>query len=198
MARWATTRTRSRRPSGPATSAGRPSTPASRWSPCGCSRPRRAGRPRVPGGSGGSGESERHSTAVVLSWPLGPWLVVAAGLVVIGTGLWNGRRAVTRSFLDALDLGRLSPGRRRAVELLGVAGYLARFGAFALVGWFLVDAGLQHDPDETRGLDQALRELATTSQGPRLLLALAVGLVLFGVYRVLDATFRKSSELTHA
>ncbi|WP_254126795.1 DUF1206 domain-containing protein [Aquihabitans sp. G128] len=135
---------------------------------------------------------------MVLSWPLGPWLVVAAGLVVIGTGLWNGRRAVTRSFLDALDLGRLSPGRRRAVELLGVAGYLARFGAFALVGWFLVDAGLQHDPDETRGLDQALRELATTSQGPRLLLALAVGLVLFGVYRVLDATFRKSSELTHA
>ncbi len=37
-----------------------------------------------------------------------------------------------------------------------VAGYAARGVAFALVGWFLVTAGLQHDPQEVRGLDGAL------------------------------------------
>lgn len=150
------------------------------------------------GGSGGGAASERRSTALVLDWPGGRWIVVALGLVVIGTGLWNGWRAVKRSFLDSLDLHGLDDGPRRTVEALGVAGYLARCAAFGLVGWFLVTAGLQHDPDETRGLDQALRELAQEDHGPILLFLLAVGLVTFGVYRVLDAIYRRPSELTHA
>ncbi|MCU1499642.1 MAG: hypothetical protein JWM47_3595 [Acidimicrobiales bacterium] len=150
------------------------------------------------GSGGGRGASEQRSTAAVLDWPAGRWIVVAVGLVIIGTGVWNGWRAVKRSFLDALDLHELDDGPRRTVEVLGIAGYLARFAAFSLVGWFLVTAGLQHDPEETRGLDQALRELAQTSHGPILLFILAVGLVTFGVYRVLDAIYRRTSELTHA
>jgi len=148
--------------------------------------------------SGGSGGTEQKSTATVLSWPGGPWLVVGAGLVVIGTGLWNAKRAVTRSFLEALDLSSLDRGPRRSVEVLGVAGYLARFVAFASVGWFLVDAGRQHDAREARGLDQSLRELAHTGYGPIVLLVVAIGMVLFGAYRVLDACYRKPVEITHA
>lgn len=149
-------------------------------------------------GDGGGEGSEQRSTSTVLSWPGGPWIVAAAGLAIIGAGVWNVRKAVTRSFLDDLDLAQRAAPRRRAVELLGAVGHVARGAAFALVGWFLLTAGLQHDAEETRGLDEALRELAETSHGPLLLLALALGMVLFGAYRVVDAAVRRPSEITHA
>lgn len=150
------------------------------------------------GGSGGGGASEKKSTATVLSWPGGTWLVAAAGLAVVAAGLWNAKRAVTRSFLESLDLSSLDEGPRRTVEILGIAGYLARFVAFSLVGWFLLTAGRQNDAGETRGLDQALRELAQKSHGPLLLFVLAIGMVLFGAYRVLDGILRRRSEITLA
>ncbi|HEX2575242.1 MAG TPA: DUF1206 domain-containing protein [Aquihabitans sp.] len=150
------------------------------------------------GGSGGGGGKEKESTAVVLSWPAGPWIVIAAGLAVIALGAWNAKRAATRSFLDALDLSTLDHQRRKTVELLGVAGYAARAVAFALVGWFLVTAGRQHDADETRGLDGALRELVDKDYGPLLIGALALGLLLFGAYRITDALLRRPSEISHA
>jgi Domain of Unknown Function (DUF1206) len=34
----------------------------------------------------------------VLSWPGGRWLVGAAGIVLVGIGLWNGYRGSTRKF----------------------------------------------------------------------------------------------------
>ncbi len=150
------------------------------------------------GGSGGGQASEQEGTATVLTWPGGDWLVIGVGLVFIGTGLWNAKRALTSSFLEALDLSRCERTRRRAIEALGTAGYLARFAVFGLIGWFLVEAGRQHDPAEARGLDQALRELSRTSHGPVLLLVVALGMVLFGVYRMFDAVHRRASEVTHA
>lgn len=144
------------------------------------------------------GNKQKESTAEVLSWPGGRWIVIAAGLAVIAAGLWNAKKGITRSFLDHLDLGSLDQSRRRAVEVLGSVGYIARAVAFALVGWFLLTAGRQGDAKETRGLDESLRELAETSHGPVLLLILAVGMVLFGAYRVLDAILRRPSEISHA
>ena len=123
---------------------------------------------------------------------------VAPAPTVIGTGAWNLWRAVQRSFLDSLDCSRLDERHRRTVEVLGVAGYAARGVAFALVGWFLVTAGLQHDPNEARGLDDALRELVQQAYGPPMLAVLALGLVLFGAFRVVDAVLRKPAEITHA
>lgn len=158
-------------------------------------------RPAEGGGSGGSGSggsTEQESTAAVLSWPGGPWIVMAAGVAVLGVAVWNARKAVTRSFTDDLDLSSLDHQKRRTVEWLGTGGYLARGGAFALIGWFLITAGREHDAGETRGLDASLRELAATGYGPILLLLLAVGLVLFGAFRILDAVLRRPSELTHS
>lgn len=158
-----------------------------------------SGDPASSGGQGGSGgSSEKELTATVLSWPGGPWIVVGVGLAVIAAGVWNAKRAVTRSFLEALDLSSLNESKRRTVEVLGTAGYLARAVVFAMVGWFLVTAGRQSDAEETRGLDAALQELADTSHGPVLLLVLAVGMVLFGIYRIADAILRRPSEITHA
>jgi hypothetical protein len=150
---------------------------------------------RTPKSGGGN---PKQSTAVVLGFPGGRWLVIGAGLAVFGDGVWNAYKGVTRKFADNLDLSKLDQRRRQAVRTVGTVGYLARAGAFALVGWFLVKAGLHHDPNQTEGLDGALRRLAATNYGPTLLLILALGLVLFGAFRMLDAFFRKPSEIAWA
>jgi hypothetical protein len=107
-------------------------------------------------------------------------------------------KVVTAAFLEDLDLGGLTGGTRRAVEVSGRVGYAARGAAFGLVGWFLLVAGVQHDPSESRGLDESLRELLGRPHGPWLLGLLALGLVLFGSYRLLDSRFRKPSAIVHA
>ncbi|MBX3285543.1 MAG: DUF1206 domain-containing protein [Actinobacteria bacterium] len=150
------------------------------------------------GGDRGGGDGAQRSTSTLLSMTGGPVIVVVVGLAVIGTGAWNGWRAVDRSFLDSLDCSRLDDRQQRAVGVLGSVGYAARGVAFALVGWFLVTAGLQHDASEARGLDGALVELVRQAYGPPILVVLALGLLLFGAFRIVDAALRRPTEITHA
>ena len=57
----------------------------------------------------------------MLDWPGGPWIVVAAGLIVIGVAAWNVSKAVTQSFADDLDFGRIDAARKPMVCRLGTS-----------------------------------------------------------------------------
>jgi len=149
-------------------------------------------------GEGSKGDQAQKSTTTVLDWPGGPWIVGIAGLIVIGVAIWNIRKAITRSFSDDLDFSRIDAARKPWVCRLGTAGYLGRGAAFGLIGWFLIDAARQHDPSESRGLDDSLRELTTAPFGPTLLLIVALGLGAFGAFRILDGLLRRDDALTHS
>jgi hypothetical protein len=152
----------------------------------------------VGSGSGGGG-TEKKGTAKVLDVPGGTAIVVIAGLVVIGTGLWNMYRGLSRKFEERLALGGVDEPKRKGVVGAGVVGYVARGIAFGLVGVFLVRAGLDSNPGQAQGLDGALREVADAAYGPWLLGVLGIGLILFGLYRGIgDGRYRKASELTHS
>jgi hypothetical protein len=149
-------------------------------------------------GKGSNGDTAKKSTSTVMDWPGGPWIVGIAGLVFAGVAVWNVRKAITRTFLEDLDLSRMASAREGWVGRIGTIGYLGRGAAFGLIGWFLVDAALQHDPSESRGLDDSLRELTTAPFGPALLLLLALGLAAFGAFRILDGLLRREDALTHS
>ena len=134
--------------------------------------------------SGGSGEKERKATATVLDWPGGRYIVAAAGLAAIGGGLWQFRSAISRSFMKKLRTSADS------VATIGSVGFTARGIVFGLVGAFLVRAAWTYDPNEAKGIDGALKELAATGYGPWLLGLVAAGLLAFGVFRVVDAWLR--------
>jgi hypothetical protein len=151
---------------------------------------------RIVAGSGGqqSQDQKAHqSTAVVLSWPAGTWLVGAAGVVLIGAALWNLYRGVARKFEDKWRLDRLTPAVRRWGSRAGLAGHVARFVVFGLIGVFVIRAAVQYDPSDAIGLDGALRKLARAPEGPWLLGLTAAGLVAYGVYCLVDARLRDVS-----
>jgi hypothetical protein len=61
---------------------------------------------------------------------------------------------------------------------------------FATAGVFLVYAAVTAKPGQAKGVDAALRALARTPFGPWLLVAVAVGLVLFGIFSCCEARWR--------
>lgn len=143
-------------------------------------------------GSGGSGQ-EREWTARLMDAPAGQLLVGAVGLAVLGVGVWKVVKAVRRDFLERVELGRMEgPVPRRGLEVLGVVGHIGRGLVFAIVGGFVLKAAVEHDPDESKGIDTALRDLAGGGPGRILLIATAVGLVAYGLWCVVEARTRRS------
>ena len=141
------------------------------------------------GSSGGGGPQQ--ATGGVLDWPAGQILVVAAGIVLLGVAVDQGLKGYKKKFLEDSHTERMSETVRRTFTALGLFGHLARMVIFGLMGYFLIKAALDYDPDEAVGLDGALARLADSSGGPLVLAAVAVGLLGFGLYSFLDARYRR-------
>jgi hypothetical protein len=85
----------------------------------------------------------------------------------------------------------MSPRTRRGVELLGVTGTIARGVVVALVGIGVVDAAVSYNSAASGGIDKALLGLRNQPAGPVLLLLVALGLVIFGIYGLCEARWRR-------
>jgi hypothetical protein len=140
------------------------------------------------GGQDGSGDKQVDT---ILDWPAGRWIVGAIALVVIGIAIHNLARAVTGKWREDLDIGGLSAGARRAVEIVAWVGLIGRTIAFALVGWFLIRAAVQYDKTEPVGLDQSLRNVAVEPWGPFLLTVTAIGLAAYGLFSFVEARWSR-------
>jgi hypothetical protein len=145
---------------------------------------------RILSGSGSSANPHK-TTAGVLGWPAGTWIVAVAGLILIGVGLYQGYRGVTKDFLADSKTEEMSPLIRRWIGWIGLIGHLARMVVFTLVGVFLVKAAVEYNPRVAVGLDGALAKLLHHSYGPLLLGIVAAGLIAFAAYSLSDARFRR-------
>ncbi|MFD9357145.1 DUF1206 domain-containing protein [Streptomyces sp. NPDC060031] len=143
-------------------------------------------------GGGRSGdEQSRDVTAKALDLPAGQWLVGAAGLGIGIAGVVIAVQAARRSFRKHLAMAGVSARCRKAVDFLGVTGGLARGAVFAAAGGFVVYAALHYDPTQAKGLDDTLRSFTHTAAGPWLLVVVAVGLMLFGLFSWAMARWRE-------
>ena len=149
----------------------------------------------VAGAGGGQSQSQKahKTTAVVLSWPGGTWLVGLAGAVLIGVGLWNLYRGLSRKFEDKWR-GGMSSAAKTWGGRAGVIGHVARFVVFTLIGAFAIKAAADYNPKDAVGLDGALQKLAHQSYGSYLLGLTAAGLIAYAIFCFFDARYR---DLTH-
>jgi hypothetical protein len=60
-----------------------------------------------------------------------------------------------------------------------------------LIGWFLFQASRHQDAGEAVGLGGALQKLAEQQYGEILLGVVAAGLVMYGVFSVVEARYRR-------
>ena len=151
----------------------------------------------VLGGSassgGGGGGSEAEMTARLMSQPFGQWLVGAVGVIIVGVGLFHFYRAYSASFMKRYNTGEMDARQRTWAKRLGRFGLSARGVTFCIIGGFLIEAAVQANPNETRGLAGALDTLAQQPYGPWLLGIVALGFIAYGVYCVSRARFSSFS-----
>ena len=145
----------------------------------------------VLGAPASSASQQEQATGGLLDSTAGRWLVgvIGVGVVVVGVGMVV--YGVRRDFDRRLRISNMRRRTRRAANILGCLGYVAKGAAFAVVGILIAAAAVTHDPSKSRGLDQALRTLAAQPFGVALLSLLAVGFAEFGFYCFIQSRHRK-------
>ena len=144
-------------------------------------------------GTGGPSSGNTQSTdltARVMANPGGQWLVALIGIGLWAAGVGLAVYGLRKKFVRHLATAQMSARTRTVVEFLGTIGNAARGVVFGVAGAFLVVAAVSFDPKKAQGLDGSLRKIATTPPGPWLLAAVALGLVIFGVYSWCEARWR--------
>jgi uncharacterized protein DUF1206 len=140
---------------------------------------------------GGGNKEEDRVTGWILEQPAGRWVVGAIGVAIVGAGLFNLYRAVSRKFRDELKEEQMGRTERRWYTAIGVAGHLARATIFSIAGLFLLKAAYEFDPKEAVGLDGALAKVAHADYGTVLLVLVASGLFAYGLFSFVQARYRE-------
>ena len=141
----------------------------------------------------GHGDGGSHGpdawTARVFTLPAGEALVWIAALGVAGYGAYQLYRAWQAKLGRHLALSRVSA--RTGALLVAVCrfGLAARGAVFLLIGFFLGQAAARHDPHQAGGVRESLLTLAGI--GRWALGAVALGLIAYGVYQLVEARYRR-------
>jgi hypothetical protein len=131
------------------------------------------------------------TTAGVLHWPAGREIVGAVGLLFIGIGLYQAFLGLSKKFLAYSKTGEMGHETLRTFTAIGIVGLVARAVAFALIGLFALKAARDYNPKDAVGIDGALTRLTHHGYGTTALIIVAIGLIVFGVYSIADARYRK-------
>lgn len=135
----------------------------------------------LAGRSGTMGTQEQADT--VLDLPGGALVLfaVALGLAVAGGNqLWKALRC---KFMNRLREGA---GQQAWIKWMGRLGYASRGVIFFVVAWLVYNAAVDQVASEAGNLEQALDVL----RGP-FLVPIAAGLMLFGLFSLVEARYRR-------
>lgn len=140
--------------------------------------------------TGGSGKAG-SIVATALAEPWGAAAVITAGGAVLAVAAFLAYRGIRKKFVHDLDFAGASPAVKRSTVRLGQVGWCAMALAYGTVGAMFVIAAVEYDPAKAGGLDPALKTLAVQPYGQAMLLALAAGIAVFGVFALFESRYRK-------
>ena len=138
-------------------------------------------------GSGGDGQGEENASAWLLQQPFGPWLLglVGAGVIIAGGfQIWYGGSHAYRKRLS------LPPAHAGWMDKICVFGIMARGVVFAIVGGFVLYAAFTVSPENAGGTAEALEYVRSLPFGAWLYGIVALGLMAFGVFGVVQGLYR--------
>jgi hypothetical protein len=134
-------------------------------------------------GGGGGGDTPEKGAAMALSLPGGEGLLWIGAAVVAAVGVQQFRKAWSLKFLKHL---KPEAAKRAWIPWLGRAGFAARGIVFLVISWLVLQAARSHSSGAAGGIDDALGSLPRAVQ-----VAVAAGVILFGLFSLTEAVYRK-------
>jgi hypothetical protein len=132
------------------------------------------------GGSSNGDQGAQSASATLLGTPFGVVLLVLLALIVVAIGGYFIVKGARKKFLDDIEVPSGTAGK--ATLRLGMAGYIAKGVALAVVGVLFAVAAVTADPDQAAGLDGALKALAELPFGIAILTLVGLGFIAYGIY----------------
>jgi hypothetical protein len=133
--------------------------------------------------------SNEQLVAEGLRVPFGVQLVGLVGLVLVGVAISQMYRAVRGDVRRDWRLGGLGDNGAWAVRI-GRFGLAARAVVLGVGGWLVFQAARAYDPSRAGGIGAVLRMLAGFYASGWLLGLVALGLVAFGIFGLVEARYR--------
>ncbi len=145
----------------------------------------------IMGSSSGNSDSVEDWTIYFLNQPFGRWLVILGGLTAIGIGVSYLYEAYKGKFRRYFKLYQMTQTEQIWAVRLGRFGIAARGIVFIIIGIFIVLAAIRLDGTQARGLGGALATLEQQPFGPWILGIVALGLIAYGIYSLIEARYRR-------
>lgn len=140
------------------------------------------------GNQSDSGQATSSFSAALMRSAAGRGALIALGLVLIGVGGYFIYRGITRGFLKDLQTSG-HRGLRKAITVSGVVGYPAKGLVLGSAGLLFIVSTVQGDPEESTGIDGALKALGSQQFGPLALVLVGAGLLSYAVFLVFRSRF---------
>jgi amino acid transporter len=137
--------------------------------------------------TGDTDQTDKTFTAKVMDMSGGRLLVGAVGVALLGYGAYLVWRACTDDRQDERAVLDATPRETPLVRALSRVGNVARGAILAFIGGLVLTAAMQHDPNQTEGIDGALKRLLAHSWGEIAVFLIALGFATFGVYSIARA-----------
>ncbi len=128
--------------------------------------------------------------AMRFGW-LGRTAAGLVGIIVVGAALFQFYEAWAEDFRHELNLHQFPRFLQKLVIQLARFGRAARAAVILLIGLFLLVAAFENNPEKAIGPTQSLQRLQYEPFGPILLGTIALGLMAFGFWLLIEAWYRK-------
>jgi Mn2+/Fe2+ NRAMP family transporter len=129
--------------------------------------------------------------ATLMREPWGLLVIGVLGAAVTCVGVSQVHSGFTDRFTKHVEMSSISSKQRAWVLWSGRVGHVARGIVFAIIGVALIQTAVTTNPNQAKGVGEALRELAQQPFGPVLLVAVAFGLLAYGVHLVTTVPYRR-------
>lgn len=139
------------------------------------------------GGNSADGGS-RSAAGWLLNQPFGPILVGCVGLAFVGAGIAHGIKGWEVRFDRYLEM---PPQTQAWAYPLCRFGLMIRGLALVIIGGLFIAAGYQFDPSMAGGVGEMFHTVRGQPYGTVLFAIVAVGLLAFGMYSMLEAVYRR-------
>lgn len=130
----------------------------------------------------------QQAVSQLLSWPTGRELVVVGGCLIVIAGLAHFVKAARAGFRKWFDAPAAAMWWIDPVSRIGLT---ARGLTFVGIGGFIVYAAITLDASDAKGVQGLLEWVQERSYGRLLLGGWAIGMMLFGVYSLIEAFVRR-------